>query len=110
MTDRIRFHLDENVASAIANALRRRGVDVTTTRDAGLVEASDEDHLQYALAEGRVIFTHDDDYLFIAKQRKHAGIVYCHPAQRSLREILAALLLIADCLTPVDMMNHIEFI
>ena len=33
----IRFHLDEHVAHAIAEGLRRRGVDVTTTTDAGLL-------------------------------------------------------------------------
>jgi Domain of unknown function (DUF5615) len=32
----IRFHLDEHINPAIANALRRRGIDVTTTADVGL--------------------------------------------------------------------------
>ncbi len=27
---KIRFHLDENVSTAIAEGLRRRGIDVTT--------------------------------------------------------------------------------
>lgn len=31
MTQKIRFHLDENVSNAIAEGLRRRGIDVTTT-------------------------------------------------------------------------------
>jgi hypothetical protein len=44
----IRFHLDEHVASAIAEGLRRRGIDVTTTADAGLLDAPDEDHLAFA--------------------------------------------------------------
>jgi branched-chain amino acid transport system permease protein len=34
MTDRIRFHLDENVDPAVADGLRRRAVDVTTTQEA----------------------------------------------------------------------------
>jgi hypothetical protein len=38
----IRFHLDENCAHSIAAGLRRRGIDVTTTRDAGLLGATDE--------------------------------------------------------------------
>jgi hypothetical protein len=36
MADRIRFHLDEHVDPAIATALRRAGIDVTTTNEAGL--------------------------------------------------------------------------
>ena len=33
----IRFHLDENVPLAVAEGLRRRGVGVTTTSQAGLL-------------------------------------------------------------------------
>jgi len=35
MNERIRFHLDENVDPVIALALRRYGIDVTTSVDAG---------------------------------------------------------------------------
>jgi hypothetical protein len=45
MAGRIRFHLDERVDVAIARALRRHGVDVTTTVEAGLRTASDEEQL-----------------------------------------------------------------
>ena len=38
----IRFHLDENVHHGVARGLRLRGFDVTTTTDAGLLEATDE--------------------------------------------------------------------
>jgi len=57
MSRTIRFHLDENVPSAVAEGLRRRGIDVTTTPDAGLMGATDEVQASFALAEGRVIFT-----------------------------------------------------
>jgi len=49
----MRFHLDEHVAYAIAAGLRRRGIDVTTASDAGLLETPDEQHLAFALQEGR---------------------------------------------------------
>ena len=39
----IPFHLDENVSRAIAVGLRRHGVDVTTTLEAGLLDAIDEE-------------------------------------------------------------------
>ena len=45
MSERIRFHLDENVKSAVARELRRRGIDVTTTIEAGLLAQSDESQL-----------------------------------------------------------------
>jgi hypothetical protein len=51
----MRFHLDEHVAHAIAAGLRRRGIDVTTTVDADLLSAPDEDHMDFSNREGRVI-------------------------------------------------------
>jgi hypothetical protein len=110
MSERIRFHLDENVDHAVAIGLRRRGVIVTTPRDTGLLEAADEEHLRFANEQCYVIFTHDEDYLALAKTMPHAGIVYCHPQQRSVGQILSGLLLVWDCLTPDEMQNHIEFL
>ena len=53
----IRFHLDENVDGTVANGLRLCGIDITTTRDAGLIGALDGEHLAFASAENRVIVT-----------------------------------------------------
>ncbi len=65
MARTIRFHLDENCPQMIADGLRRRGIDVTTTPDVDLISASDEDQTAFALAQGRVIFTLDKDFLRI---------------------------------------------
>ena len=46
----MRFHLDEHVAPAVAHGLRRRGINVTTTSDAGLQAATDEQHVEYGTA------------------------------------------------------------
>jgi hypothetical protein len=43
MPARIRFYLDEHIDSVIARGLRRRGIDVTTTADAGLQGTTDEE-------------------------------------------------------------------
>ena len=59
----IRYHLDESVRTAIAVGLRSHGVDVTSTVEAGLLGAADEDQFAHALTEGRVIVTHDDGFL-----------------------------------------------
>jgi hypothetical protein len=108
---RIRFHLDENVNPAIGDGLRRRGADITTTQGVGLTSASDEKQLAYALAERRVIVTHDDDFLNLAKAGvSHAGIAYCHRDLRTVGQIIASLLLIRDCATSDEMENHVEFI
>jgi len=59
----IRFHLDENVSNSIADSLRRRGIDVTTTPEEGLISALDEEQLAFAISQKRVIFTQDADFL-----------------------------------------------
>jgi uncharacterized protein with PIN domain len=111
MSDRIRFHLDENVDPAVANGLRRRGVDVTTSREVGLLHASDEKQLAFVLAEGRTLVTHDEDFLSRVKAgATHAGVAYCHPESRSIGQMISALLLIRDCLTSEEMRGHVEFL
>ena len=41
MAEKIRFHLDENVSNAVAEGLRRRGIDITTTPEESLISVSD---------------------------------------------------------------------
>lgn len=40
MSDRIKFYLDEHVPRAIAERLRRRGVNVVTVQDASIARTS----------------------------------------------------------------------
>jgi uncharacterized protein with PIN domain len=95
----IRFHLDEHCDPAIAAGLRLHGVDVTTTAEAHLLSAEDEDHIAYDMTTGRVVFTQDQDFLrlHIASVQRR-GIAFCyqkgrsigrpaHPSQGARREI-----------------------
>jgi predicted nuclease of predicted toxin-antitoxin system len=96
---RIRFHLDENVDPAIAGALRRAGIDVTTSQEARLLRQPDESRLDFARRAGRVIVTHDEDFLVIASlTADHPGIVYRHIRARTMREIVDRLILIQSVL------------
>jgi predicted nuclease of predicted toxin-antitoxin system len=106
----LRYHLDENVDVAVADALLRRGIDVTIPAQAALSGAPDEEHLAFALREGRVIITHDADFLRLASQNaRHAGIVYCHLGTRTIGDILRALLLLAEFYDIDDMTNQVEY-
>jgi predicted nuclease of predicted toxin-antitoxin system len=62
VNNRIQFHLDENVDPDIALALRRHGIDVTTSREMNLLGQPDEVQLAFACEQGRVIVTHDTDF------------------------------------------------
>jgi len=107
----IRFHLDEHVDPAIALGLRRRGIDVTTTVDAGLRGASDEDHLSFAIREGRVVFSQDDDFLRLAASgTRHNGVVYNKQGSKSIGQILDFLELLFACMKEEEMRDHVEFL
>jgi predicted nuclease of predicted toxin-antitoxin system len=111
MTRKIRFHLDEHIDRGVADGLRRRGIDVTTTAEAGLLGADDADHIAFALAQGRVIVSNDPDFLRAHHEGvRHAGIAYCHQQSRSVGEVVRALELIWDVLEPEEMHNRVEFI
>jgi len=111
MARTICFHLDENCDRAIAEGLRRRGVDVTTTPDAGLLHAGDELQIAYALALRRVIFTQDRDFLRLhASHLPHAGIAYCDKDTKSIGEIITMLVLIWEVYEPGEMVDRVEFI
>lgn len=112
MSERIRFHLDENVApDVVAKALRRHGIDVTTTVEADLRTSRDELQWVYAQSEKRVLVTHDDDFLTIASRASgHCGIAYCRPHKRSIGEIIENLRLMYEVLSPKEMHDQIEYL
>jgi predicted nuclease of predicted toxin-antitoxin system len=107
----LRFHLDEHVPHAIAHGLRRRQIDVTTTTDAGLIGAEDEDHVAFALRENRVIFTNDRDFLRIAATgNPHAGIVYSAPEDSQIGVVIRYLAFMYECCASDEMANHVEYL
>ncbi len=106
----LRLHLDENVDHAVAQGLRLRGMDVTTTTDANLIGATDDQQLSFALRENRVIFTQDQDFLRHHQAgSEHAGIVYSRQGARSIGEIVRFLHFMSDCLEPEDVRGKVEF-
>ncbi|HVS38368.1 MAG TPA: DUF5615 family PIN-like protein [Gemmataceae bacterium] len=111
MPQTIRFHLDENCDDAVAEGLRRRAIDVTTTPETGLLGALDEQQLEYARRENRAVFTQDADFLRLhAAGVEHAGVVYCHQQSRSVGDIIRGLVMIWEVLDPEDMRNRVEFL
>lgn len=59
----IRFYLDENMNPAIAEQLAKSDIDVVTVRDIEQLGDRDINHLQRATEMGRVLCTHDTDFL-----------------------------------------------
>lgn len=55
----VRYYTDEHISRAVVRGLRQRGINVLSVAEANRLGATDEEHLAFALAEGRVVFTHD---------------------------------------------------
>jgi len=111
VSDRIRFHLDEPVDPDIARALRKHGIEVSTTQDAGLRTRSDSEQLEFARSEQRVIVTHDADFLRIASRTSdHSGIAYCHATARGVGEIIRRLILIYEVLAADEIAGQVEYL
>lgn len=111
MATAIRYHMDENVDGAVADGLRLRGFDVTTSADVGLIGAVDERHLEFAAREGRVIVTHDADFLRLcSSSRTHPGVAFCHIESRSIGQMVRALTGLSLRWTAEEMRNRIEYL
>jgi predicted nuclease of predicted toxin-antitoxin system len=111
VSKQIRFHLDENIDPDVAKALRRRGIDVTTTQEMNLLGQPDEVQFDFVCRQKRVIVTHDTDFFSLAIQSKdHCGIAFCQKGTRSIGEIIRSLILIYEVFTVEDMKSVVEYL
>ena len=107
----VKLYLAENVPDAIAAALRLRGYDVITTKDAGRKSASDLDQLHYSSLQKRVLFTFNvADFAvlhneFVKKAYGHSGIILSR--QMPVGIIVKRLLKLLSRLTIVEIENSV---
>ena len=107
----LKLYLDEDVPEDIANALRLRGYDVKTTKEANNKGLSDLKQLKYAASEGRIILTFNvaDFYIqhneFIRKGIEHKGIILSK--QRPIGIITKALLRMLANIKPENINNNL---
>jgi hypothetical protein len=88
----IRFYLDENVPTEVTRQLTFSGVDAVSVRDLGLLGSADLDHLRRATELGRVLCTHDQDFLRLAAEGiEHAGIAFSPQDRASIGSWVRAL-------------------
>lgn len=109
--ERIKFYFDEHIPQSVAAGLLRRGIDVLTVQTTRRTGLTDDEQLDFATRQGRVMVTMDSDFLILAAQNvPHAGIAYAKPGIRSIGELIQRLKLIHDLLAPDEMQNHIEYL
>ncbi len=110
----IRIYLDENVHSFIAEAVRLRGWDATTTAAQGQLGADDLDQLSFAALHGYAILTYNQrdfariHYELIQQGSEHGGILlgFRQDPHRTLRGLLRLLSEVAS----EEMRNRLEYL
>ena len=71
---------------------------------------TDDEQLEVASQYNAVIFTHDLDFLRIALNRRHSGIVFVHRQKYNVGECIRKLKIIAETSSVKDMLNQIIFL
>lgn len=95
----IRLYFDEDsMGQDIVQALRMRGWDVITARDAHMIRRDDDEHLDKATEEGRVLFIYNRrDFCrihrnYVLEGKPHRGIIIANQQQYSVGETLRRIL------------------
>lgn len=93
----LKGYADVHVQFPIVQGLRARDMDVVTAQDRNQQEADDDELLNQAYLDERVMLSNDHDFLRIASQRSNAGEtfapIYFWPQQsRSIGEMIRRIL------------------
>jgi hypothetical protein len=110
----IRFFTDEDVYGAIAQTLRKVGIDAVSTPEAGRLGQSDESQLDWAVREGRALLTFNVGHFsrlhasWLQQGRSHAGLVVSE--QRPVGDVLQRLRNLAATLDAAAMRDRLEFL
>ncbi|MCW6050324.1 DUF5615 family PIN-like protein [Microcoleus sp. A2-C5] len=108
------LYLDEDVNVLVADLLKARGFDALTVRDAGQLQASDEEQLAYAVNQRRTLVTHNrSDFekliqAYFDTSRTHYGVILAF--RRPPQEIAQRLLVILNQVTADEMENQVRYI
>ncbi len=104
------------MSRALIQALVVRGVDVVTALGAEMIERPDEEQLDSATAQGRVLYSFNvaDFYQlhtdFLTQGKSHAGIILVQQQRYSVGEQMRRLLRLIATLSAEDMVNRVEFL
>lgn len=111
MADPIRYFLDQNVHGGTGPGLRARGVDAVSAQDLDRCGLPDPDQLAFATAAGRVLVTHDTDFLVLhAAGVPHAGIAWMPAPRASVGPLIAALAVLHAVYEAHEMVDRVEYL
>jgi hypothetical protein len=94
----LRLYFDaDSMQRGVLAGLRARGVDAITAQEAGMVGRSDEEHVEFARSQGRVVFSFNVSHFsrihaeLQARGQSHAGIIVASQQRKSYSRIKVTL-------------------
>lgn len=111
----LRFYFDQHIPRAIADGLRRRGIDVLRTQDEGTEAWKDEDLFVRAAELGPILVTQDPDHIAIANRwlaegRTFPGLVKVTNPRRDIGGVIEDLQLIAEGYSAEEVSTSILYV
>jgi predicted nuclease of predicted toxin-antitoxin system len=110
----LRLYLDEDVQVFIADALRLRGYEATTTRDQGRLGADDIDQLTFIQQHSYTLLTYNVNdfprlhYQWLAARKHHPGIIIA--SRENPSQNIRALLNLLALVSAEEMADQLEYL
>ncbi len=107
--------MDVHIPMAITMELRLRGINVVTAQEDGADQLPDSKLLDRSTAQGRVLVTHDADFLREAARRRgqsipFAGIIFIPQLDVTIGRAVSDLELCAKATKPQEWINRVEYL
>ncbi len=113
----IRLYFDaDSMQRAVVAGLKARGVDATTALEAAATRWSDEEQLEFARSQGRVLFSFNVSHFprihaeYLSQGKPHAGIVLGPQQRYGVGEQVRRLLNLIARRTAEEMQSQLEFL
>jgi len=73
----LRLYLDQCLRLEVANALQEEGYDVVRALDVGQARANDDEILEYAISDKRILITLDEHFgnWVVLPLKEHLGVI-----------------------------------
>lgn len=107
--------MDEHIHRAITAGLRMRGVDVLTVQEDQRTGFPDPIILDRATELQRILFTQDEDFLFLANRRQEqgvnfTGVIYAYQLFVSVGNCIRDLEIIAKAGKLEEFANRVQYL
>ncbi len=114
-TARLYFDAD-SMQRAVVSGLVARGIDALRAFEVGMSDVSDEEQLQFATSQGRVLFSFNaSDFQrihtgILSQNKIHAGIILASQQRYSIGDQIRYLLKLLNARSAEKMQNRLEFL